>query len=85
MGVLSLKTINQRGCCFCTDKRKKKIDNAVKSFCPYDACPYHELDGFKSYEDYYQNSIQDIPENLLALLDRYTLDNPLPFYKTTKG
>lgn len=82
MGVLSLQTINQRGCNFCTDKRKREIDGVVKSYCPYDACHYPELDGFKSYEDYYQNSIQQIPDNLLAMLEVYTLDNPLPFYKT---
>lgn len=82
MGVLSLQTISQRGCNFCTDKRKRKIDGVVKSYCPYDMCPYRELDGFKSYEDYYQNSVQDIPDNLLALVELYSKNDPLPFYKT---
>lgn len=82
MGVLSLQTINQRGCKFCSDKKKKKIDGVFKSYCHYDSCPYHELDGFNSYEDYFINSVQDIPDNLLALVELYSKNNPLPFYKT---
>lgn len=82
MGVLSLQTINQRGCNFCTDKRKRKVYGSFKPYCLHDACPYNELDGFKSYEDYYQNAVQQIPDNLLALVELYSKNDPLPFYKT---
>lgn len=42
----------KRGCLFCADGKKTNKYNAVLIECPYDTCPYHELDDFDSYEDY---------------------------------
>jgi hypothetical protein len=28
---------------------------AGKSYCPYDECPYHELDNVTSYEEYLES------------------------------
>lgn len=37
------KEVKKRGCWYCTDFKRK---------CPHAECPYHELDGFKTYEEY---------------------------------
>ena len=36
---------DQRGCQFCEDSYKGWM-------CPYEVCPYTEMDGFTKYEDY---------------------------------
>lgn len=33
----------KRGCHYCADFKRK---------CPYAECPYHELDEFKTYDEY---------------------------------
>lgn len=54
---------SKRGCEYCADnaghghkifkyKSKRKSYLAVTIKCPYDECPYHELDDFDSYADY---------------------------------
>lgn len=43
--LLNTKERNQRGCDFCEDCHKKH-------WCPYEVCPYTEMDGFTKYQDY---------------------------------
>jgi hypothetical protein len=38
----------KRGCRYCLDYKKK-------SGCKHAECPYHELDGINTYEEYYQS------------------------------
>lgn len=38
------KQMKKRGCAYCTD--------FVNMACPHEECPYHELDGFKTYDEY---------------------------------
>lgn len=45
MRKLSKKEKQKRGCKYCTDHKGEK--------CKYAKCPYHELDRFKDYEDYF--------------------------------
>ena len=45
----------KRGCLLCADMIKVPSlhDKAFQSkACPYNKCPYHELDDFKTYADY---------------------------------
>lgn len=48
---------NKRGCYLCADVVKMKFMRNGKyvvtaKCCPYDKCPYHELDNVKSYSEY---------------------------------
>lgn len=54
---------SKRGCAYCADAifGIVRLDSGKKSvpqycetakYCPYAKCPYHELDGYKSYEAY---------------------------------
>lgn len=46
----------KRGCEFCADKQKTiiKVNGEIlnRNVCPYDECPYHELDDVESYFQY---------------------------------
>lgn len=48
----------KRGCEFCADVKKYKFWNeragtfVKRACCPYDECPYHELDDVKHYGEY---------------------------------
>jgi hypothetical protein len=47
--------MNKRGCIYCLDhiKRKAEPDSTKKSLvCIHDECPYHELDPYKTYNQY---------------------------------
>lgn len=58
----------QRGCAFCADCGwiKKKLDR-VRG-CPYDVCPYHQLDKVKRYDDYLKSIGADTMYMLLKSL-----------------
>jgi hypothetical protein len=60
----------QRGCDFCIDKVKCKTvaNKQVMSRCPYDECPYHELDGINTYDEFLKASSS---VGLLKLLDAF--------------
>lgn len=47
MRTIRQKEKNKRGCIYCADMKKGK--------CKHDKCPYHELDGFKTYEEYFKS------------------------------
>lgn len=54
--------IKSRGCTYCDDFERN--DNK----CPHRSCPYHELDGFKTYEEYMKKSKKDCFAKLLDSL-----------------
>lgn len=43
-GNRQTKVMKKRGCIYCTE-----FENMA---CPHEECPYHELDGFKTYAEY---------------------------------
>lgn len=43
-GNHTTKVMRKRGCAYCTD--------FVNMACKHEECPYHELDGFKTYDEY---------------------------------
>ena len=49
---------NKRGCDICADVKKTMSWDKQKSkfvprrICPYNVCPYHELDDIKHYSEY---------------------------------
>ena len=40
----------KRGCRWCADSIKP-TGNSVRR-CPYDECPYHEMDKYETYQEY---------------------------------
>lgn len=45
---------SQRACYYCIDQASQDEDGKKLKTkrCPYDECPYHEMDGYKTYGDY---------------------------------
>lgn len=57
MRQLRRAEISQRGCEYCKHKRNEIIKSGSwykkkSHVCPFEACPYQELDGHASYIDY---------------------------------
>ena len=52
MRSVSKNEQKKRGCFYCTDF--KTVRRGVK-MCKHDECPYHELDEFETYEDYFES------------------------------
>lgn len=55
MFALSKNEIAKRGCLYCLDHTKKRLepDSTKKSHvCIHDGCPYHELDKYDTYGQY---------------------------------
>ena len=70
MRRIMLDCKHQRGCGYCLDfiPSEGRGSWQTKSKCPYDECPYHELDSVRSYEEYIK-SISDVTfGKLLRLL-----------------
>lgn len=69
MRTVLLDRKHKRGCGYCLDFIPwEKIGNTrTKSKCPYDECPYHELDDVKTYEEYV-DGVSDVP--IAALMAR---------------
>jgi hypothetical protein len=42
----------KRGCIYCLDVVKKKTYGQRETMCPFDKCPYDELDEFRTYNEY---------------------------------
>lgn len=55
MRELSQREKTKRGCIYCADRTRPKYRMGCTT-CPYDECPYHELDNFKSYDEYMKKS-----------------------------
>lgn len=51
MRELTQGEILKRGCRYCADKQRM-LDCRKISHCPYEECPYHELDNVKTYGEY---------------------------------
>ena len=59
----------KRGCKLCADVEKiAKKGKYPRRHCPYDKCPYHELDGFKTYKDYLISVSDDPVSNIIKEL-----------------
>lgn len=63
----------KRGCGICADVIK--IDSPTKNgyktkACPYDECPYHELDQFEKYTDYDKHAKQEGKNHLESWLKK---------------
>ena len=50
--ILSEQEKIKRGCDDCAHVQNDIINHKVKKVCPYDECPYHELDEFDTYSEY---------------------------------
>lgn len=51
MRALGQEEKDKRGCLYCLDYKKKR---GVRG-CKHGKCPYHELDEFETYEDYFNS------------------------------
>lgn len=47
MRVVSKEEKKKRGCIYCRDRRKGGM-------CKHNECPYHELDEYETYEDFFE-------------------------------
>lgn len=52
MKVISRKMRSEYGCLYCTEMVAEKYHIQSRYYCQYNSCPYNELQGFRSYEDY---------------------------------
>lgn len=52
MRIIPLFEKTQRGCQYCIHKQVKSVSGESRTVCPFDECPYHVLDKYKSYEEY---------------------------------
>lgn len=61
MRILKQKEVTKRGCNYCMDMERHKVEKEYENgnkhmiyskFCPHDRCPYRELDKFETYDDY---------------------------------
>ena len=76
MTPVTRKMKTAKGCEYCTN-RITKVDgncNAPRTFCPYNACIYHELDNCETYEEYFSKEIPLSPE-VNALLAMFRESN----------
>ena len=50
------KETKKRGCWYCANMVVEQQEGArfATRYCPYDECPYHELDDYESYEQYFK-------------------------------
>jgi hypothetical protein len=72
MRPLTDKGIRKRGCYYCADK-ERMYDDKKRSYvnlCPYDKCPYHELDDVKTYGEYIQKTDESGLARALAELTK---------------
>lgn len=70
MRKIHLDRKHKRGCGYCLDliPWEKIVNKARPSKCPYDECPYHELDDVNTYEEYV-DSVSNMPlATLMAML-----------------
>ena len=64
MRKLSKDEVKKRGCEYCMDSNKFKTLGYQRS-CKYDACPYHELDDYDTYDDYLKSETELLVFNFL--------------------
>ena len=42
----------QRGCMYCNHMKAKEFGKEIRTACPFDECPYHDLDKYKTYDEF---------------------------------
>jgi hypothetical protein len=58
--ILRKETQTARGCRYCAD--------CIKGWwCPYEVCPYHELDGFVKYQAWLKANEATVPQIIRKL------------------
>lgn len=61
MRTIHIDRKKKRGCGYCLDFIPcEKMLGRKKSKCPYDECPYHELDEVNTYDEYV-DGVSDLP------------------------
>lgn len=65
-----------RGCDWCADSIAPEYSARTKTQrkCPYDECPYSEMDGFDKYKDYVLSIGSDNISTLMRELNLGTID-----------
>ena len=56
MRKLSKNEVEKRGCEYCMDYKFKTLGH--EQSCTFDACPYHELDDYDTYDDYLKSKTE---------------------------
>ena len=56
MRKLSKDEVEKRGCEYCMDYKFKTLGH--QQSCKFDACPYHELDDYDTYDDYLKSKTE---------------------------
>lgn len=74
MRVLTRKEMSKRGCEYCLDMAKKRLEAGSKKrviVCIHDKCPYHELDPYDTFGQYlkYESSNQSLKQTLIRIFD----------------
>lgn len=49
--ILKKSERDKRGCNDCANMIRTELGNGVTHTCPYEECPYHELDKYNTYEE----------------------------------
>lgn len=74
MRALTPKAMTKRGCMYCLDHTKKRLepDSTKRSHvCIHDECPYHELDPYDTYAQYLKSPAQRGFEDAIKRLVNY--------------
>ena len=50
--MIPLYEKRQRGCQYCENVKETTRYDSIRTACPFEECPYRELDKHKSYESY---------------------------------
>lgn len=58
----------KRGCHYCADRIPQSKAKGKTSKCPYEECPYHELDEVKNYDEYLQKTDKNGLAKILEML-----------------
>lgn len=73
MRFLRVAEVKQRGCKYCTHCKRttgRRIKGELNIQCPFDECPYHELDKYKSYSQYLKSDESKIVFNIIPRLNK---------------
>lgn len=76
MRVLAKKDIVQRGCRWCRDREIYKTTAERPEWvekgkhmviCPFDECPYHEMDEYMSYAEYIEATNEEFARLIMGI------------------
>lgn len=71
MRELEREEVKKRGCMYCADQVSPTRE--YRRRCPHDECPYRELDGFETYDEYLKKSKKGGLARLLEALAKKNL------------